>query len=69
MKMEKNPPLEYIIADLEELEYISQFICYESFNLDGKTLKKDLKKMIQKLKKGKIHSVFTDEYIEKHENL
>lgn len=68
MKPEKYPGLDFIISDLEELEYVSQFICYESLNLDSEKLKKDLKKLIKKLKKGKIHSVFTDEYIKHYDD-
>ena len=47
-----NP--EFIKKELDDLEFMSSFIIYSRFGYKEKKLKKTLKKMQKKLKKGKF---------------
>ena len=47
-----NP--EFIKKELDDLEFMSSFIIYSRFGYKEKNLKKTLKKMQKKLKKGKF---------------
>lgn len=47
-----NP--EFIKTELDDLEFMSSFIIYSRFGYKEKNLKKTLKKMQKKLKKGKF---------------
>lgn len=47
-----NP--EFIKTELDDLEFMSSFIIYSRFGYKEKKLKKTLKKMQKKLKKGKF---------------
>lgn len=47
-----NP--EFIKTELDDLEFMSSFIIYNRFGYNEKKLKRALKKMQKKLKKGKF---------------
>ena len=47
-----NP--EFIKTELDDLEFMSSFIIYNRFGYNEKKLKRGLKKMQKKLKKGKF---------------
>ena len=47
-----NP--EFIKKEIDDLEFMSSFIIYSRFGYKEKNLKKTLKKMQKKLKKGKF---------------
>lgn len=61
MKEEVTNP-ENILAHLEDLELLSEFIIYEKFGYNEKKLKKGLKKMIKKIKKGELEKCIDKEF-------
>lgn len=58
--------LDEMISMLEELYDYMDFIMYEDFKLDVKILKKKMKKMIVKLKKGETDKIFEDSFINRY---
>ena len=53
-----------LLLELNELDFISNFILYNKFNLTKKKLKKKLKKLISFIKEDKI-----DKYLKNSEDI